>query len=87
MVYQDIASEALLAFGVENSGFEYSRRSQDHLINRLFSRGHQELENIYGQHTASSPYQALLHAPIEIMLLAELDLPTNPDITRHKSYL
>ncbi|HOO82576.1 MAG TPA: transglycosylase SLT domain-containing protein [Alphaproteobacteria bacterium] len=87
VVYQDIASEALLAFGVENSGFEYSRRSQDHLINRLFSRGHQELENIYGQHTASSPYQALLHAPIEIMLLAELDLPTNPDITRHKSYL
>ena len=88
-VREDISSEMLLAFGVENSGFEervLNRvQDQEYMISRVFGDGYKQLENIYGQPMAPSPYQALVHAPIEIMLLAELDLPTNPDIKRHKS--
>ncbi|MCB9982655.1 MAG: transglycosylase SLT domain-containing protein [Rhodospirillales bacterium] len=89
--YQDISSEVLLAYGVRNSGFERvagdALREQQMMMARAFSNGHDQLSNIYGQPMNNSPYQSLLHAPIEIMLLAELDLPTNPNIQRHKAYL
>ena len=84
-VSENISSEMLLAFGVENSGFEDVVKDQESLIDRLFSSGYAELTNIYGERMPPSPYQPLLNAPIEIMLLAELDLPTNPDIKRHKT--
>ena len=89
--HKDISSEMLLAYGVENSGFEdvahAALRQQEIIIQRAFSNGHQQLANIYGQPMNNSPYQALVHAPIEIMLLAELDLPTNIEIKRNKSSL
>ena len=89
-VHKDISSEMLLAFGVDNSGFESVVYQQEYSIARMFgngtNHGQEQLENIYGRPMAS-PYQSLVHAPIEIMLLAELDLPTNPDIKRHKAYL
>jgi len=81
--HQDISSEMLLAYGVDNSGFEYIEQHQNYMVSRVFDSGYKQLENIYRQPMAPSPYQALVHAPIEIMLLAELDLPTNPDIKRH----
>lgn len=87
--YKDISSEMLLAYGVENSGFEdvaqAALQQQEIIIQRAFSQGHQQLANIYGQPMNNSPYQALVHAPIEIMMLAELDLPTNVEVKRHKS--
>ncbi|MEZ5814783.1 MAG: transglycosylase SLT domain-containing protein [Alphaproteobacteria bacterium] len=85
---RDISTETLLAFGVENSGFEGKVRGmaqqQEYMVSRLLGDGYKQLEGIYGRNVAASPYQALVHAPIEIMLLAELDLPTNPDIKRHR---
>ena len=85
---QDIATEILLAYGVENSGFEGRARqiaqSQEYMISRVFDNGYKSLDSIYGRPTAPSPYQALVNSPIEIMLLAELDLQTNPDIKRHR---
>lgn len=87
-IHQDIASESLLAFGVDNSGFETAARqiaqanqgAQDYITSSVFNSGFKELENIYGQpiglSDGRSPFQSLVHAPIEIMLLAELDLPS-----------
>ncbi len=88
-VYEDISSEMLLAFGVDNSGFEDKVRGmaqdQEYMISRVLGDGYKQLEGIYGRNVAPSPYQALIHAPIEIMLLAELDLPTNVNIKRHNN--
>ncbi|MEM7650622.1 MAG: transglycosylase SLT domain-containing protein [Pseudomonadota bacterium] len=83
-----ISSEALLAFGVDNSGFESVVQTQEYSIARLFGnpQGQEQLNNIYGRPIAP-PYQPLLSAPIEIMLLAELDLPTNPNIKRHNALI
>ena len=81
-----ISSEALLAFGVDNSGFESVVYQQEYSIARIFGSGQEQLNNIYGQRIPS-PYQPLITAPIEIMLLAELDLPTNPNIKRHNSLI
>ena len=85
-----IMSEMLLAFGVENSGFESVVQEQEYSVSRVFDRGFRQentqggfdqLAGIYNRPV--NPYQSLVHAPIEIMLLAELDLPTSPDIKRH----
>ena len=85
-----IMSEMLLAFGVENSGFEAVVQEQEYSISRVFQNGFrqenaysgfEQLEGIYQRPV--NPYQSLVHAPIEIMILADLDLPTAPDIKRH----
>lgn len=89
--HQDISSEVLLAYGTPNSGFESvagdALREQQMMMARAFGGGHDQLSNIYGKFMGGSPYSSLLHAPIEIMLLADLDLPTTPKIERHNAYL
>lgn len=83
-----IASEALLAYGVQDSGFEYlaeARAAQhDFITSNVFRSGYKHLGDIYGQPMADSgrsaygriaSYNSLVRAPIEIMLLAELDTP------------
>ena len=79
-----VSSEQLLAFGLENSGFKDIAQRQEHITSRVFNSGFKQLESIYGTNTQPiSPYQSLVHAPIEIMMLAQLDLPNMPDIERH----
>lgn len=89
--YKDISSEVLLAYDTPNSGFEDiardALREQEIMLSRAFGGGQDQLANIYGKPMNNSPYQALVHAPIEIMMLAQLDLPVGPEIKRHSSSL
>ena len=73
--HQPIASEALLAFGIQDSGFLNVEQPQDYRVAEAFSSGYEDIQDIYGQRMRPSPYRALVHAPIEIMLLAELKTP------------
>ena len=82
-----IASEALLAYGVDNSGFDHMAEAQiarnNFITSSVFRNGHKQLNNSYGQPLDNSrssygqiaAYNSLVRAPIEIMLLADLDVP------------
>lgn len=88
MAANQVSSESLLAYGVQDSGFEYLAEAQiaqqNFIASSVFQNGYKQLDNIYGQPMADTtrtaygsinPYPSLIRTPIEIMLLAELDSP------------
>ncbi len=114
-----VSSENLLAFGVENSGFNsvHAKTSanvppkvkthyvvadtpqmQEHITSRIFKQGFISEERDYAAPSArkpqpphnlgglyahsQSPYASLISTPIDVMMLAQLGLPTDSKTTR-----
>lgn len=92
-----ISSESLLAFGVQDSGFDYLAEAQaaqrDFITSSVFRNGYKQLDSIYGKPMGENSrtaygqiasYNSLVRTPIEIMLLAEMDTPLSNENDQDK---